>query len=167
MKYITFSLLALFIVFSSVALAGQKVNFSGQWILNKDASNMPQGRRGFGVPIEIKITQTEDTLVVERTIARKSGETKTLTEKYTLDGKECENKTIRGVKKSTVTWSEDGKALIIESTREFSGRKNRSFTVHSTEKWTLSKDGKQLIMDNKFETPRGERTFKIVYDKKE
>ena len=165
-----------------LSLNGQtgKVNFSGTWTLNADKSEMggpggppqgqqpqgqqPQGGRMGGFGGDFTAKQEANLLTVERTISRPDSETFTITSKYTLDGKESVNSTGRGESKSTATWLADGKTLKIATSRTFDmGGESR--TMNSTEEWTLT-DAKTLSIKTTMTTPGGERTTKMVYDKK-
>jgi hypothetical protein len=153
-----------------------KANFAGTWAFNADKSDMGggpggpppgqgQGQRmgGFGGG-DFSATQEANLLSVTRTRTNQSGESVTTTSKYTLDGKESINTTGRGESKSIATWSADGKALKIATTRTFDmGGETR--TMSSTEEWTLT-DANTLTIKSKMETPNGERTTTMVYNKK-
>ncbi len=169
-----------------LSLNGQtgKANFSGNWTLNADKSDMgggpggpggpPQGQPGQGGPPQgarmggfggdFAAKQEANLLTVERTITRPGGESVTTTSKYTLDGKESVNSTGRGESKSTATWSADGKTLKITTSRTFDmGGESR--TMNSNEEWTLTSQN-TLSIKTTMTTPMGERTTTMVYDKK-
>jgi len=142
-----------------------KVNFSGTWLLNADKSDMAGsygGRRGRMATPRLVIEQKDNKLIVERFRKNRSGEEVATKLTFTLDGKKCLNDLKFGVQESVAKWSDDGKTLIIKSTMTMS-RRNREFTMESTEKWSLKK-GALIITRTRF-TPRGERTSKAVYDK--
>lgn len=183
-KYLQVALSAMIILAflaMPLSLNGQtgKVNFSGTWILNADKSEMgggpggpggppqgqpPQGGRMGGFGGDFTAKQEANLLTVERTMSRPDGESFTTTSKYTLDGKESVNSTGRGESKSTATWSADGKILKIATSRTFDmGGESR--TMNSTEEWALT-DAKTLSIKTMMSTPGGDRTTKMVYDKK-
>ncbi|NOY58535.1 MAG: hypothetical protein GXO75_06335 [Calditrichaeota bacterium] len=60
--------LLVLLAFVMVAFAGDaKVNFSGEWNLNKDKSDQPAGRRrGAMAASKITVTQKDNNLIVER-----------------------------------------------------------------------------------------------------
>jgi hypothetical protein len=182
-KYLQLALSAMIILAfltMPLSLNGQagKADFSGAWAFNLDKSDVgggpggppqgqqpPEGRRmgGFGGG-DFTAKQEANLLTVERTFSRPDGESSTTTSKYTLDGKESVNSTGRGESKSTATWSADGKTLKIVTTRTFEIREETR-TMNSTEEWTL-KDANTLSIKTTMETPMGERTSTMVYDKK-
>jgi hypothetical protein len=165
-----------------VAANGQagKANFAGTWAMNAQKSNFGQGqgqppagqgqgqgqgqRMGGGGFGNFVAKQEANLLTVERTRTNQDGQQVATTSKYTLDGKESVNTTGRGDSKSVATWSADGKALTIVTTRTFDmGGESR--TTKSTEVWTLT-DANTLSIKSTSSTPNGERTSTMVYDKK-
>jgi len=114
-------------------------------------------RGGFGGNFTAK--QEANLLTVERT----RGE-RTITSKYTLDGKESVNSTGRGDSKSVATWSSDGKTLTIVTTRSVE-RDGQTTEMKTTESWTLTSPASLSIV-SMMNTPNGERKTTMVYDKK-
>ncbi len=158
----------LLVVFSlSVPLkastAPGKVNFSGQWTMNDSKSDIGGG--GFGIAKSLKITQEGNNLTIDRTTTNRDGEERTMTGKYTLDGKECDNSMGNRTSKSVLTWSTDGKTLTITTNSKFD-RNGQSFESKSVEVWTMGADGKTLNIDLNVSSQRGERHSTLVYDKK-
>ena len=92
------------------------------------------------------------------------GSTRTVSSKYTLDGKESVNTSRMGESKSVATWSSDGKKLTIKTTRTMT-RNGESRTVTSTEVWSLT-DSKTLQIETTMPSPDGERKMTSVYVKK-
>ena len=141
----------------------QNTDFSGTWKLNESNSNMGEGRfRGGSSPLTIH--QEGNNLTTERTFVNRDGEEMKSTEKFTLDGKKCENTTRNRTRTTTVTWSEDGKMLTFSSVMVFE-REGQTMEMKSTEKWRLTDGGKSLTIDSTSETPMGERKTTLVYDK--
>jgi dipeptidyl aminopeptidase/acylaminoacyl peptidase len=113
----------------------------------------------------LNITQEGNNLTVVRTQTNRSGDEMTVTLKYTLDGKECDNSNERGTSKSVVSWSEGGKDLTITTNRT-SERDGQKFETKSVEIWKLGDGGKTITIDQTVNSPRGERKNNLVYDKK-
>lgn len=154
------------LTFVMVALAGDaKVNFSGEWNLNKDKSDQPAGRRrGRTSVIKMTITQKNNNLTVEQVYKSRNGEERTVTEKFTLDGKKCTNERMNRKRTSTIEWAKDGRSLTINSTRTFE-RQGKSVEMTSSEKWSLANGGKGLLIESTFHTPIRDRSRKMFYDK--
>jgi len=141
----------------------QNADFSGTWKLNESKSNLGEG--GFrGGSSSVTIHQEGNNLTTERAFVNRNGEEMKNTEKFTLDGKKCENTTRNQTRTTTVTWSEDGKMLTFSSVMVFE-RQGETMEIKSTEKWGLSDGGKSLTIDSTSQTPRGERKATLVYDK--
>jgi len=149
--FYAFLFLGAFLLFSSATFA-QKVNFSGTWTFNEDKSELGEGRfRRAATKLTIK--QEGNNMSIERVSQRR-------------DGKECENPAFNTTRKSTVTWSEDGKSLTIASTMVFE-REGQETEMKSSEILTLTDNGKSLSISSTSMSPRGEMKRTYVYDKEE
>lgn len=103
------------LVFSliSVSSMGEVVDFSGTWNLNKSKSTLND--QFSMAPNQIILIQNNDGLAVEKHGSFQDQDY-TMTDKFTLDGKECINAGWMDTeKKSTAVWSADEKSLIITS----------------------------------------------------
>jgi len=148
---------------------GSKANFSGKWAFNAEKSEMGQqgqggGRMGGMGGGDFTATQDANLLTVERTRQGRDGQTMNITSKYTLDGKETVNTMGMGESKSTATWSADGKSLTIVTKMAFA-RDGQSMEFKTTEVWTLNSSSSLTIASTR-NTPNGEVTTKMAYDKK-
>jgi hypothetical protein len=156
-------LLGAFLLISSSAFT-QNANFSGTWTFNEEKSVVGEGGPR-GAAVKLVITQEGNNLSIDRTTQRQSGEERTSTEKYTLDGKECENPAFGDrTRTSTAVWSADGKSLTITSKMVFE-REGQEMEIITTEVFTLSADKKNLSIDYTSKSSRGERKNTFVYDK--
>lgn len=145
-----------------------KANFAGTWAFNALKTNPGGGARagaGSGGG-NFVATQESNLLTVVTTRTSSAGTTTTITAKYTLDGKVSVNTATGGgggagsESKSTAKWSADGKSLTIVTTRTLNDN-----TTTSTEIWSLI-DGNTLSRVTTSTGPNGDRTTKMVYDKK-
>ena len=165
-RFITMSILSiaffvLFLLYPATTYAGDKVDFSGEWTLNEDKSEMGEGR--FRPSATLKITQAENSLVTERTRTGRDGQERKMRDEYTLDGEAKLTETERGSTKSTASWSEDGKTLTINSYRKMT-REGQTFEITTLETWELSDDGSALTIKSSISSPRGERSIVLVYN---
>lgn len=181
MRFISVIIIVLLLI-SACSETVQKgaINFSGDWTLNADKSDLGgppgrersadrgdrqrEGRRG-GMRMgasKMIVEQKENELLVETFLQNREGEEFSIKSTYTLDGKKSKNDSNFGTRISTAKWSKDGKTLTIESTMTVF-REDREFTMESTEKWSLAQDN--LIIETTRSTPMGEMTSKAVYDK--
>ena len=175
-------LLIVTLVLLLISACGEKaqqgaVDFSGEWALNAEKSDMgaPRGgdrpgeregrRGGMGMgAAKMTVAQTENELLVETMRQNRDGEEFLMKSTYTLDGKKSKNDSNFGDRVSTARWSKDGKTLTIASTMTMF-REDREFTMESIEKWSLEEGA--LIIETTRSTPMGERTSKAVYDRVE
>ncbi len=128
------------------ALAQAKPDFTGDWKL--DAAKSDFGQMPAPQSMVQKVTHSEPNLKVVSTQVSSRGEF-TSERNYTTDGKECVNKMRNTEVKSTLKW--DGDTLVINS--KFSFQDNE---ITTTERWSLSGDGKVLTVKSHFSSPQGE-----------
>lgn len=184
----TFSLaLALVVAAAGLALAQAKPDLTGTWVLDAEKSDPPPGPGGPGGPgrpggpggpagqrgpggpggpggmradaRSIDIAQTAK----ELKISREGPDGAPIVTVYALDGSESKNSTGRGTSKSKSRW--DGAKLVTEGEQTFetpSGERTSEFK----EVRSLGEGGKTLIVETTRQTPRGETTRKLVYNKK-
>jgi hypothetical protein len=139
---------ALFVISAAanMAVAADKPDFSGHWKLDVEKST-------FGpIPAPASMVRTVEKkgsdLSVEQTL---TGPDLYLSFQYSLDGKETANNLMGTDFKSKTNW--EGAALIIHNTVEAGGG--------STNKWTLSADGKTFTDVLSVTSPEG--NFEITY----
>jgi hypothetical protein len=138
-----------------LAAAAAPADFSGDWKLNIERSDFG----GMPPPTSVtqKVTHEEPSLKI---LSQQSGTFGDVTADFafTTDGKECENKVMDMVIKSTVKW--DGSVLVIDSTMDIQGS-----PMTLTDRWTLSPDGKELTIDRQATGPMGSGGGKMIFEK--
>jgi hypothetical protein len=77
---------------------------------------------------------------------------------YTTDGHECVNKIQGSEARGTAKWQ--GGHLVIESVRNLEGT-----DIKSVETWTLSDDGKMLMIASRIALQQQQYNIKLVFDK--
>ena len=171
MRLLSLTIVLVFLMPMTSSAQGGKANFAGTWAFNASKSDMGQppanapaqgqggGQRGGFGGGNIVAKQEANLLTVETTRQGQNG-TQTTTVKYTLDGKESVNTSPRGDSKSVATWSADGKALTIATTRVVNDTPRKT-----TEVWTLT-DAKTLTITSTRAGQNGDVTTKRVYDMK-
>ena len=147
-----------------VLTAEEKPNFSGDWTLNNEKSQLGEGG-GRMVSTKLNLVQKGDSLTLTRIAIRQSGEEFKTTEKITLDGKECVNTVFETPKKSTAVWSVDGKSLTVTSAIVFE-RDGNKMEIATVEIFNLTDEGESLSIEYSSKSPRGERKGIFVYDRK-
>jgi hypothetical protein len=164
LNFIKVLLIALLLTVFTVFAGDDKSDFSGTWTINEEKSELGEGGRWMQ-STKLVITQKDNDLTLERHFKGRDGEDRSMTDKLTLDGKECENPVWGdNIKKSVVTWSDDGKSLTISSTMEF-WREGDKTEITTVEIYKLSEDGNVLTSDYSSKSPRGDRKSIYVYDK--
>ena len=163
------SVAALMLLLGVAAAFGQdaKPNFTGDWTLDREKSEMGEprsgggGGRGRGMGMgSFSITQDGDALVLKRKVEFQ-GEERTFESRYTADGKENVNEGFRGNSvKSKTHW--EGAKLVTESVMETPNGTRETKEVRS-----LSADGKTMTVETTSKGGFGEGTRKMVYNKKE
>lgn len=159
------------------AASAQKANYSGNWVLDKDKSEL--GRRSRVKLMTMKVTQSETELSYERKVEREEGGSgrggrgrgrggrgrNAGAVKFNLEGKESEvpGSGRFGKAKLKAKILDDG-GLGLTQIRSFEGR-NGSVEIKTVETWKLSKDGNTLTISSETETPRGTRSSKMVFSK--
>jgi hypothetical protein len=83
---------------------------------------------------------------------------------YNLDGKEVSAEVQGGSNTTKATWATDGKTLELSSVRTGS-RDGTEFKFTTTEKLSLSGDGKVLTVNRHGESPRGPTDSTLVFNK--
>jgi hypothetical protein len=83
---------------------------------------------------------------------------------FTLDGKEATAEVPGGSNTTKATWSTDGKTLELSSVRTGS-RDGQDFKFTTSEKLSLSGDGKALTVARHSESPRGPQDSTMVFNK--
>ena len=173
-RVLVLSAITLLLSAPKLTVLAQGTDFSGTWSLDRESSELPQGRGGRGggggrrggggrggfgaVAAEtLIITQTATTLTAEQ---QSGGQSRTV--EYALDGSETTVETGNGTLTVSANW--DGAVLVTEGTQSLeTGRGN--FSLEITQRRTLSSDGQTLTIETTRGTPRGDQTFRLVYQK--
>ncbi|MSO23632.1 MAG: hypothetical protein EXQ58_10360 [Acidobacteria bacterium] len=144
-----------------------KANFTGDWTLDREKSQMGDprpgagGGRGRGMGMgSFSITHEGDAVVLKRKIEFQ-GEKRTPESRYTTDDKENVNEGFRGSSvKSKTRW--EGTRLVTESVMETPNGTRETKEIRS-----LSADAKTMTVETTIKGGFGEGTRKLVYNKKE
>jgi hypothetical protein len=170
-------------------------NFAGTWTLDKSKSQGLNQRLQNADSVTWNITQTEKEITIDEKIAGGGGPggpggppagapaaggpppgggqgggpgrggmmggPRT----YNLDGSESSGETGRGKFVRKATLSSDGKTLELSSKTTFQTPDGNEVTTTSSEKLTLSADGKSLTVVRHAETPRGAQDSTYVFNK--
>ncbi|HEX6189173.1 MAG TPA: hypothetical protein VFZ40_13925 [Pyrinomonadaceae bacterium] len=157
---------------------GLPVSFAGSWTLDKEKSQGLNQRMQNAEKVTCVIAQDDNTISVEWKIeggqspaggpgggggmgaGRGPGGPQT----YNLDGKEVSAEAMGGTNTMKATWSDATKTLELSSVRagNFNGQ---DFKATTTDKMSLSADGKVLTINRHSESPRGTQDSTLVFNK--
>ncbi|MEJ2052260.1 MAG: hypothetical protein P8Y60_20920 [Calditrichota bacterium] len=113
-KLLLISSLVIF-VFGILWAQTNPVNFSGEWSLNTDQSTASSNRF---LPATLRVTQSGNTLSLERIYSRENQGDFVMSENLTLDGKENKSDTQYSSRISTAKWNGNALAKQLWSTRK-------------------------------------------------
>nr|HPR33975.1 glycosyl hydrolase [Prolixibacteraceae bacterium] len=142
----------------------EKNPFSGIWIFNESFSRSADGFAQ--VPAGLDILQIGNELMIERTFAVEWAEDRFTHETLVVSDQETETPGPWGGKRySRTSFAADGS--IVSESRIVFDRDGARREMKSSENWTLSSDGNELIIIQKSESQRGINIQKLVYNKEE
>ena len=163
MKNILGSLSLLVVTVAFFAFRAAPANFSGSWKLNEGKSELGQFG-GRGAASKIVVDQKTDAVTISRTATGFDGQEATNTETMS-EGKEVESTVFGSAKrKATLKWAADQQSFTISFTILIE-RDGQSMEIKGAENWTIAADGKTITLANTVNTPQGEFSTKMVYDK--
>lgn len=158
-------------------------NFAGSWTLDKSKSQGLNPRQQNAESVALNITQTDKEITIEEKVTggappagapagggpgggggggRGMGMGGPRT--FNLDGSETTGDTGRGKFVRKATMSADGKTLELVSKTTFQGP-DGEMTLTSSEKLSMSEDGKVLTVVRHSESPRGAQDSTLVFNK--
>ncbi len=166
---------AMFCLFSIAVAVSAQSNFAGDWKLDKEKSEL--GERSRLKSMTMNVIQSETELTVDRKAEveeggqgdggdrpggggrgmGRGGNAGPMT--YNLKGKETDAGSEAKLKAKV-----KDKKLELTQIRSFEGPMG-SVSVKTVETWELSDEGKTLTISSKTETPRGDRSTKMVFTK--
>lgn len=150
----------------------ETANYAGSWTLDGGKSEL--GERGRIKSMTMTVTQTATELAYERAVEREAREEGggggrggmrgmfggNQSAKYALNGKETTSEGEMGTAKLQAK-SEKG-TLKLTQKRTIDTQMG-AITISTTEKWSLSEDGKTLTIKSETATPRGNQNSKMVF----
>jgi hypothetical protein len=161
--------------FTIAAGAAAPLSFAGTWELDKPKSQNPPRPWQDAENVTMTITQTDKQLTIDTKVTGGNpqggpgggrgfgGMMGPST--FNLDGTENATESERGKSTTKSAWSKDGKTLELTTTRTFN-TPNGEITSTTTEKLSLSEDGKVLTNVRHSESPRGPQDSTLVFNKK-
>jgi hypothetical protein len=148
-------------IVGGVVGAAAKANFAGTWVLDVGKSE------GIwqGTEQTLTVGQNGDRIDIELKVKTPQGE-RVNKDSYTVDGTQVEFAppgTV-GKGKRTVKWTADGSAIEISELYDAQTPEGTD-TMKGWRRWSLSPDGKLLIIEQRVQTPNGLSQTKRVFVK--
>ena len=158
-------------------------NFAGTWTLDKSKSQGLSQRVQNAESVSWVITQTDKEITVDEKIQGGGGPGAGGSgggggqggrggmmgpqgpRSYNLDGSETTGEAGRGKFARKATLSSDGKTLELVNKNMFTNQDGNEVTITSTDKLSLSADGKVLTVARHSESPRGAQDSTMVFNK--
>lgn len=140
-----------------------RINFSGNWELNADKSDL--GQFADYATHTIKADQQADSITISRTAHSFNGDDNTTLETLTFDGKQSNTKLLgESTKSASLKWADDGQSFseTYKLMLDFNGQQ---MEINGTEKWSLTDDGKTLVVENSSSSSFGDISTKAIYTK--
>ena len=138
-------------------VSAQVTDFSGKWKLNPSKSKLSAELSM--APKELVIVQSGNDLSVERHSSWQDREF-TISDKFTMDGKECINKGWQdSEKKSTVAVADDKKSVKVTTVIAMGSNGNMTLTE------AYKMDGTNLVVETSASSSFGDRSETMVFDK--
>ena len=169
------------LMFTLAVSAAPPANFGGTWSLDKSKSQGLSQRLQAAESVSWIITQTDKQISIETKITGGQppaggppggggggggrGPGMGGPQAYNLDGSETTAESGQGKSTRKATWSKDGKTLELWSKSTFTGQDGTERTNSSTDKLSLSDDGKVLTVSRHSEGGRGPQDSTLVFNK--
>ena len=161
-RWISRSALVLLLLSFAPSLNAQtSADFSGKWAFDQSKSDPGKGGSFLEGDVTLQITQTANSITIDRTTKRPESEDITASDQYTLDGKESVKKDDMGTTKTRAQWSEDKQVLTITTIMTVGAADYRT-----DDSYSLTDQGKTLTVKSFSKNPTGERTTVSIHAKK-
>jgi len=162
-KIMSIPVISLFLFSVTEFAYSSNVNFSGEWILDKEKTELSESPLFLS---KITVTQKEDSVLTTRTYMNEYGEQYPFDEEITINGEEKEIVIYEMKRRTAAHWSEDGKSLLITSkTKYYGDTGEEEFSVEET--WSLDEEGMILSIGYTTNSVYGTNTGTYFYKKAE
>ena len=149
-----------FLAVSPFSLIAQKADFSGIWKLDKDRTDFGKVFPAYTTPYVMKVDQQRDSLMIERNSKDGQGELHNYVEKLPFDGHVIENMIKSTKKRAMIQWSIENQSLTETATyKDYSA----GMEYKATEIWTLTDEGKTLMITRQDEGQDGNDIRRMIY----
>lgn len=151
-----------FVSFMPLLFSQNVINFTGKWAFDLSKSALGEAAKYWRGEEILDIIQDASSIKITKTAIIPGSENISNTDVHKFDGKELILKEDFGTTKKNISWTKDGKTLIINTLMSTS---ERDYLI--IDSYNLSQDGKTLTITNYSKnTATGESTLKMVYNRK-
>ena len=138
-------------------------DFSGEWVLNEDKSNL--GNAGAGnLPARLMIGQDNGGLKIKKTFIEEWEDSRVTDETIAFNSAESKSEYYGAPRISTARLSADKDTLTINSKTTFN-RGGQASTFVTVETWSLQNRGNELRITQVADQPQGKRKQLLIYEK--
>lgn len=154
--------LIILLAFATNTLFAQSTNFSGKWQINKTKTDFGQAPE-WVLPKIYAVSNGKSAFIISRVTLDAQLNEHPSTETLTFDGKEALSTLYNGSKRtSSLKWSADQQSFTITA----SSVMNTNPGPKISDTWSLSDNGKTLVIDRTVVNPDGGTySLKAYYDK--
>ncbi len=126
------------------AISKYPADFSGNWVFNEEKSDVGSSGTGM-VSYRMKVSQDEDIMFLKKYNIVEWGDDRIANEELSLDGQEMKSVFWNSPRISIVNWNKESGSMRIDSNITFT-RGGQSTEMKSSETWSLSGDGSELMI---------------------
>ena len=161
--FLSLFLFGIFILIMSAKAIAQSSDFTGSWKLNKEQTDFGNVTE-YSTPVRLIVAQKKDSIKIERILINERQETHSNIEFLAINGGKSEIKlNERTQKTASIAWASDGRSLT-ELATYIDNSVKMEYT--GTEVWSLSAEGKTLVIAKSNELPGGKTYLrKMIYEK--
>jgi len=164
LKKNTIKLFGFISLFLTLKANAQSTNFSGTWHIDTIRTNF-NGAPKFVLPHDLKVSQTNAGILIDRGNINGQGEEKHYMEQGSFDGKSSQTTTPSGnIETDSLGWGSDKSNLEIKIDYK---KPDGSVLQDADEKWSLSENGKIIIINRQVRLPDGQGYNIIGYYNKD
>ncbi|MBS1811967.1 MAG: hypothetical protein JST84_27645 [Acidobacteria bacterium] len=158
-------IIVLILLLPLLAIAGEKANFSGQWMMDKaKSSGLPENMEQ-----KMRVKQEGDKLELETDLFI-GDDVQTIHDSYTFNGQEADfparlQSGQQTTGKRIAKWNEDGKGFEVRETATFDTPEGK-VTTTMQRKWTIADEGKTIVIELNHTGPNGPISTKRTFNRK-
>jgi mannan endo-1,4-beta-mannosidase len=136
-------------------------DFTGEWILNEEKSNLNNGGGG-NHPNRLIVSQNGENFTLKKLYTDEWSDPRIVEEKLRLNGQEVKAESADRSTVAKLSGHSDTLSINSKASMKFGGQ---SFLIQTSELWSLQKKATSLLILQTSTSSRGERKATLVYDR--